>query len=195
MEAFSIAKGKDNERTDVDEDSPCSSGMTQASHIRDLQPIITSAESTMCIPVGEGLNNLATFQSSVSTNSLVECPTCSLSFPIAEIADHADLCCDVWVGDVFEEIEEEVGESLKVEETVPVVKETVSIKEVVHALINNMSNRKPRRVNIRRKLVWSDFKEARQKGVIGVDDHIKVVFIANQPLMMEDQGGSFSQVC
>ena len=119
-----------------------------------------------------------------SSNSLVECPTCSLSFSIAEIADHADLCCDVWVGDVEElgEVEDSVangGESFKVEEslTVPEVNETVSIKEVVKALINNMSDGKPRRLNIRRKRIWSDFKEARQNGIIGAADHIKIIFI------------------
>ena len=104
----------------------------------------------MCIPAGgEGFNTQVKDQSSESfvssSNSLVECPTCSLSFAIAEIADHADLCCNVRVGDVEElgEVEESVangGESFKVEEslTVPVANETVSIKEVVYALINNM---------------------------------------------------------
>ena len=33
----------------------------------------------------------------------VECPTCRQSFPFDVIADHADLCCDVWVGEVTEE--------------------------------------------------------------------------------------------
>ena len=189
-EVETVAKEQDDKRIDVDKDSPRN---------RDLQPIITSVESTMCIPAsGEGgLNTQVTDQSSQSfvssSNSLVECPTCSLSFPIAEIADHADLCCDVRVGDVEElgEVEESVangGESFKVEEslTVPVVNETVSIKEVVHALINNMSDRKPCRLNIRRKVIWSDFKEARQKGIIGAADHVKIVFIGEPAI---DDGG------
>ena len=33
----------------------------------------------------------------------VECPTCSRFFPLNEIADHADLCADVWVGTVEDE--------------------------------------------------------------------------------------------
>ena len=81
-----IAREQDDKRIDVDKDSPRN---------RDLQPIITSVESTMCIlGGGEGLNTQVAYQSSesfvCSSNSLVECPTCSLSFPIAEIADHAD---------------------------------------------------------------------------------------------------------
>lgn len=84
----------------------------------------------MCIPAGgEDLKTQVADQSSESficgSNRLVECPTCFLSFPNAEIADHADLCCDVQMGDVEElgEVEENVvsgGESLKVEDTLTV---------------------------------------------------------------------------
>lgn len=50
----------------------------------------------------------------------------------------------------------------------------MSIKEVVQALISNMSDRKPRRLNLRRK---RDFKEVCQKGIIGAADHVKIFFI------------------
>lgn len=184
-----VAKEQDDKWIDVDKDSPRN---------RDLQPVITSVESTMCMPaVGEGLNTQVADQSSeslvCSSNSLVECPNYSPSFPIAEIADHADLCCDVWVGDVEElgEVEESVangGESFKVEEslTLPEVNETVFITEVVQALINNMSDTKPRRLNIRRKLSRRDFKEARQKGIIGAADHVKIAFIGEPAI--DDEG-------
>lgn len=33
----------------------------------------------------------------------MECPTCSRFFPLNEIADHADLCADVWIGTVEDE--------------------------------------------------------------------------------------------
>ena len=33
----------------------------------------------------------------------VECPTCSRLFPRNEIADHADLCADAWIGAVEDE--------------------------------------------------------------------------------------------
>lgn len=64
--------------------------------------------------------------------------------------------------------------------------ETVSIKEVVQALKNNLSDGKPRRFNIRRKLIWSDFKEGRQKAIIGAADHIKIIFIGEPAI---DDGG------
>lgn len=33
----------------------------------------------------------------------VECPNCSRLFPLNEIADHADLCADVWISTVEDE--------------------------------------------------------------------------------------------
>ena len=100
---------------------------------------------------------------------------------------------DKLVADVEElqEVEDSVAngdKSFKVEEslTVPEVNETVSMKEEVPALINNMSVGKPRRLNIRRKLIWSDFKEAHQKGIIGAANHIKIIFIREPAI---DDGG------
>ena len=73
----------------------------------------------------------------------------SLSFfPMAEIADHADLCCDVRVGDVEElgEVKESVangGESFKVEEslTVPVANETAIFQVCMWCLLGKHTAR------------------------------------------------------
>ena len=118
----------------------------------------------------------------------VECPTCFLLFPISAIADHADTCIDVWVGDIGVDADSQIDTALSIgkDDFMPVVNETLSLKEVIPALLRNMSINKPVRLNIRRKHIWKDFKVAYQQGVVRPEDHVKIVFIGEPAI---DDGG------
>ena len=122
----------------------------------------------------------------------VECPTCFLLFPINSIADHADTCIDVWVGDIGQEEWEGDADSpmdtalSTGKDDMPVVNETLSLKEIIPALLSNMSIKKPVRLNIRRKHIWKDFKVAYQQGVVRPEDHVKIVFTGEPAI---DDGG------
>ena len=77
--------------------------------------------------------------------------------------------------------------------TKPEIKE--SIKDILHGLLNNMSLKKPVRMNIRHRHLWKDFKQAQQNLLWGGYDHVKIVFIRELTIDNEKQGESASQVC
>ena len=105
----------------------------------------------------------------------VECPTCSRFFPLNKIADHADLCADVWIGTVEGEAvlitaEETENPPSTADDTAnPTSVETGSIvcpddlTAILETLQQQYVSGKEVRVNIRRKHIWSDFKQARKK--------------------------------
>ena len=67
----------------------------------------------------------------------VECLTCFLLFPISAIADHADTCIDVWVGDIGGDADSQIDTALPIgKDDMPVVNETLSLKEVIPALLS-----------------------------------------------------------
>ena len=91
-------------------------------------------------------------------------PLASFLFISVPSQTNADACCDVWVGEVSSDEEEgdanhfdqknvgacAMNPAPQVHQSVEIM-ETVSIKEVLHELLNNMSSKKPVRVNTRRR--------------------------------------------
>ena len=127
----------------------------------------------------------------------VECPTCSRFFPLKEIADHAYLCADVWIGTVEDEpvlitAEETENPPSTADDTAnPTSVETGSIcPDDLTAILETMQQQylsgKEVRVNIRRKHIWSNFKQARKKFNLLPTNKIKIVFL-EEPAV--DDGG------
>ena len=128
----------------------------------------------------------------------VECPTCSRLFPLNEIAEHADLCADVWIGTLEDEAvlitaeETENPPSTADDTTDPTSVETGSIASpdglaaILETLQQQYVSEKEVRVNIRRKHIWSDFKQARKKFNLVPSNKIKVVFLGEPAV---DDGG------
>ena len=128
----------------------------------------------------------------------VECPTCSMLFPLNEIADHADLCADVWIGTVEDEAvlitaeETENPPSIADDTTYSTSVEIGSIispddlTAILETLQQQYVSEKEVRVNIQRKYIWSDFKQARKKLNIVPSNKIKVVFLGEPAV---DDGG------
>ena len=119
----------------------------------------------------------------------VECPTCSKFFPLNKIADHADLCADVWIGTVEDEAvlitaEETENPPSTADDTADLASvETGSIVSpddltaILETLQQQYVSKKEVCVNIRRKHIWSDFKQARKKFNLVLSNKIKIVFL------------------
>lgn len=124
------------------------------------------------------------------TQRLVECPTCFKSFPLADIGIHADICSDIWIGDAPPEYSSTDDEQIeaKVQNSNDKTTEKIEdIKLVISDLASKflISNEQVR-INIRRKNLWADFKEARQKRNLTPNDKIRVVFMGEPAI---DDGG------
>ena len=123
----------------------------------------------------------------------VECPTCFELFDISKIADHADNCADIWVGEV------EHGECFLQDQEdeleMPVLQQ--SPKEVQHdsnvfdikSILEGLAEREisgQTRINLRRTFMWNDFKEARMRKRVVPENLVKVVFLGEPAI---DDGG------
>ena len=64
-----------------------------------------------------------------------------------------------------------------------------------HGLLNNLSIKKPVRVNIRQVHIWKDVKQAQWNQLWGADDLVKIVFIGEPTIDNNEQGESASKVC
>ena len=124
----------------------------------------------------------------------VQCPLCIEHFPVEEIEVHADECC-MWL--LNEDIQEatspvNVSEQFREEQTAYNIS-SMTKNEVKNALINEISkpaesklvNVNPKRITVRRKLIWEDFKNELVRKVTPATK-IKVVF-AGEPAV--DDGG------
>ena len=146
------------------------------------------SSSTSSIPSNE-LDNRENNEDSCDTSlehvpvvpQKVECPTCSQFFNINEIAEHADFCVDIWVGEVEhcviqeeEQGSEEIHESD--EENIKII-----LKKMADSELSGQA-----RINVRRSHIWNDFKDARNKKRVKPNNMIKVVFIGEPAV---DDGG------
>lgn len=132
----------------------------------------------------------------------IECPTCFKYFLINDISEHADICCDIWVGDISdtETPENTVAanentsvcssyeDSTPTEYLQPVTEEDDSkdVKGIILQLKAATTSPKLVRLNVRRKYIWSDFVESRSSGKVSPTDNVKIVFIGECAI---DDGG------
>lgn len=115
----------------------------------------------------------------------IECPTCQQLFPVSEIADHADACCDIWVGEVAFPDSDPLPCSFELPQEQQRIDGDIPLKDVVSSLANSLSENLVR-LNVRRKHMWSDFKEARIKQRVNPGDRLKIVYIGEPAV---DDGG------
>lgn len=135
---------------------------------------------------------------SAATSSAIQCPICFLPFSVKDIAEHADIC-NSWLLDdtshkkdtVLSNIESSVKDvfelSLLSEKQAHKSPEEIKsvLKESIKLMNNNILKQDRVRINVRRKFLWIDFKQARLTK-IKPDDNLKVVFIGECAI---DDGG------
>ena len=113
----------------------------------------------------------------------VECPTCFVKFPAAEVSQHADECADEYWSrsdsDIIGHITKKVCGDEQAEADIPSLRtEIQKIKE------SNLDKTKIL-VTVRRSSVWNDFKRARER-YYRPDSALKVTF-SGEPAI--DTGG------
>lgn len=123
----------------------------------------------------------------MAIESVSQCPICFVRFPIQQLEEHADNC-SLWLmeseqsADLFENSVSVVEELRGPEPDVSQHKRL--LKEQIGKCASGLSS-ETKRVTVRRKFIWDDFKTAR-KGKITPLSNLKVVF-AGEPSI--DDGG------
>ena len=124
-----------------------------------------------------------------SSEHSIQCPTCFELFSVHSIAQHADACIDVWIGDV--EYSQDDTDSdlpnpgLDVHEEV--TSSTASLMSVAQKLADDhIKKENQKRLNVRRKHLWVDFKQAHGKCKLDPSTPIRVVFLGEPGV---DNGG------
>eukprot|EP00794_Sanderia_malayensis_P012517 gene12518-13801_t len=132
-------------------------------------------------------NNVCPTSFDPKNEKMVECPTCFKFFPIKDIANHADICCEDWVGDVQVEGSENTDPTASTEfnDDIEHGREECELKAIMGRLLTSLPEKRVR-LNIRRKYLWQDFKDIRSRGKIAPGDNIKIVFIGVPAI---DDGG------
>ena len=119
----------------------------------------------------------------------VQCPVCLASFPLSEIVAHADTC-SMWL---LEDDDDVVVEFSELNETSSTVGNecvsSVGAKEVliqeISCIASTVLSEEPKRLTVRRKFIWQDFKNEHQKRFTS-KDRLKVIF-SGEPAV--DDGG------
>ena len=125
------------------------------------------------------------------------CSICEMMFSPQEIEEHAEMCGD-WIGDTDADMVEIT--KLIQHDTVPDEGSNdenkllnVTVKDLIEELKSCLSQDQVL-INVRRKAIWKDFKEACRKLKIKPEQQIRLVFLVNQLLMMEDPRENSFQV-
>ena len=123
---------------------------------------------------------------------LISCPICHSLFPLSDIEEHADQC-SMWLLDDEEQpcdIQSDGGTSSDVEKTTTVQELTghqhkAALKGKISELSGQLLSRDTKRLTVRRKFIWQDFKAAMETK-IDPKSSLKVVF-TGEPAV--DDGG------
>ena len=139
----------------------------------------------------ESINSEANKPStSTSVGHYAECPTCFELFPIHSIAEHADQCVDVWIGEVENsqtEIESDTDPLplTMVGNTSSGV--TKNLRDMVKQIADvHVRKEEPKRINVRRKHFWIDFKLTKEKWNIDPGTPVRIVLLGEPAV---DDGG------
>jgi hypothetical protein len=125
----------------------------------------------------------------ICKEQLIECPTCLQYFSIDKIAEHADMCCDIWVGAVINHentSSEESNSPHASPQRMTITDDSKDVKDCILQIKAATLSQKMVRLNVRRKYIWSDFKESRSNGKVSPTDNVKIVFIGESAI---DDGG------
>ena len=122
------------------------------------------------------------------------CPTCNMQFPLSEIEFHADTCCENIRNPetcLYKSImidPQDAGEwNLKpVDTSSPSeINEEVSVKDLLEKC-NALLKKPPALLFIRRKVIWDDYMETREKPWIKPENGIRIQFVGEAAI---DDGG------
>lgn len=134
--------------------------------------------------------NIQVQQPQPSTSKEVQCPMCFEMFPMQHIQEHADNCSP-WAmkseqsADLSEfRILVEMEESAELVPELDMPQYKSLLKEEIARCATRLSTN-VKRINIRRRFLWEDFKAAR-KSKIGPLSNLKVVFVGEPSI---DDGG------
>ena len=121
---------------------------------------------------------------------LISCPICHSLFPLSDIEEHADQCSMWLLDDEEQPCEIYGGTSSDVEETTTVQELTghqhkAALKGKISELSGQLLSRDTKRLTVRRKFIWQDFKAAMETK-IDPKSSLKVVF-TGEPAV--DDGG------
>lgn len=115
----------------------------------------------------------------------IEFPTCHQLFPVSEIADHADTCCHIWVGEVAFPDSDPLPCSFELPQEQQRMDGDIPLKDMISSFANSLSENLLR-LNVRRKHMWSDIKGARIKQRVNPGDRLRLVYIGEPAV---DDGG------
>ena len=190
---------KEHNASSASSPSTASMELEKESVIFPLPSAGMSSGTTVCpTPVTPNANSYYGCCSAPSSNQgmssrQVECPTCFELFDISEIADHADNCADIWVGEVergesFLQDQEDELEMAVLQQPPKEVQHNSNIPSI-KSILEELAKREisgQTRVNLRRTFMWNDFKEARMRKRIMPENLVKVVFLGEPAI---DDGG------
>jgi hypothetical protein len=126
----------------------------------------------------------------------VACPSCNMRFPVSQIEQHADACCEgrsseaslygTWVLNPTIDTIEVPDEDPFVDEIANQQERPVlTTKELIETLITNVAS-SSNRIAVRRKFLWDDFVTARKKPWFLPNGGFKIDFIGEEAI---DGGG------
>ena len=129
-----------------------------------------------------------------ASKGIIQCPICLNNYAFDEIENHAD-GCSMWLLEDIDKLPSNEIPTTSCASTMAIsdvenvsttdLKEHIK-KEISNVLAMEMNNtEEPKRLTVRRKFIWQDFKTARQR-TISPRKKIKVVF-SGEPSV--DEGG------
>ena len=144
-----------------------------------LLPVPAISDNTQLVVIDDP----GPYQSIDSDVNKVQCPLCFLPFPLQDIAEHAD-GCNSWQPEPELIISDD--EDIVVEETKnPAEDEKSSLMNAIQTMSSTINAQEKVRINIRRKFLWDDFKQARAHKVKAAGN-LKVIFVGECAI---DDGG------
>ena len=123
-------------------------------------------------------------------SSMAECPTCFQHFPVKLIADHADACGDVWVGEL-EGVKDTVDDFNQPQESevatsTSSIPDGLSLTTVIANLGQGIQANRPVKLRVRQKDLWGDVKKVYERGKLSPGYPLKIEFIGEPAV---DDGG------
>jgi hypothetical protein len=130
-------------------------------HVSNDQPIVNEGHLSSQPSTSSAFSELELC--SPSTSYEIECPTCFKKFPIAEVADHADVCAENLLDTDSDEMDEGINQISNISLPGPTNKEQC-IKSAIESLRKRylQLDEDPVRITVRRKSIWEDYRRARK---------------------------------
>ena len=122
----------------------------------EIQPISPLSSSLLPAPLPGSSDG-----SPMPAINLVECPTCFQKFPAADVSSHADDCAESYWSRTDSSFTD-FGTSIKESKTMKEIY-VPSLKSEIALLKETGLSRTPVIVTVRRKNIWNDFKQARDR--------------------------------